>query len=124
MSTVQSILIIDDEREFAELLKMRLEANGYVIELARHGDKGLERARELMPNLILLDIMMPGMDGIETLRRLQADKMTCGIPVIMLTAKSNAKVIYEAQALGARGFMVKPCCTADLLREVQRHIRR
>jgi len=120
----QKILIIEDQREFAELLQLRLDANGYAGEIALGGQQGLQKAAELQPDLILLDIMMPGMNGLEVLRQLQADELTRDIPVVMLTAKTDAKVVFEARRLGSKGFLAKPCQPADLLREVRQRIRR
>jgi adenylate cyclase len=119
-----TILIIEDQEDFAELLRLRVDANGYEAAVALSGAEGLEKAAEMVPSLILLDIMMPVMNGLEVLRRLKEDDKTRDIPVIVVTAKGDAKVVFEARRLGSKGFLVKPCQPADLLREIRQHIRR
>ncbi len=82
----KKILIVDDEPEFVDMVKMRLEANGYMIETASDGQDGIRKAKKLIPDLILIDVMMPNMDGGDTVRLLKADPKTSGIPIIFLTA--------------------------------------
>jgi DNA-binding response OmpR family regulator len=117
----RKILVVDDEADFADLIKMRLEANDYAVVLARDGEEGLEKAEAEKPDLILLDVMMPGMDGFKVLSRLKASESTRMTPVIMLTAKGETKSIFRAQELGATDFLIKPCESADLLSVVGKH---
>jgi len=118
------ILLVEDEREYAELVAMRLEANDYAVEWVMTGEEGVQKAKEINPNLVLLDCRLPGIDGMETLRQLKADDGTKDIPVVMMTARGEARAIYEARDLGSKGYLVKPCQANDLLREVQANIRR
>ena len=118
----KSILIIDDEPEFAEMLKMRLEASAHNVQTAASGEEGLEKAAAEAPGLILLDVMMPGIDGYEVLRRLRTDDATRKIPVVMLTAKGEAKSIFKAQEMGAKDYIIKPCPSDELLRLVRRYV--
>jgi DNA-binding response OmpR family regulator len=115
------ILIIDDEIEFAEMVKMRLEANRYIVETAANGEEGLKKIQAQMPNLILLDVMMPGLDGYEVLRRLRHDPKMRHVPVVMLTAKGETKSIFKAQDLGSTDYLIKPCESAELLATVQKY---
>jgi len=117
----KKILIVDDEPDFIEMIQMRLEANGYKVVSANDGLQGLEAARTEKPNLILLDVMMPGMDGFETIRKLRRDADTRGIPVIMLTARGESPSIFKAQELGAADYLIKPCESDELLAMVKRH---
>jgi DNA-binding response OmpR family regulator len=116
------ILLIDDETEFAEMMQMRLEANNYEVALAHDGDAGLAKAAAGDYHLVLLDVMMPGVDGFEVLRRLRRDTKTRRVPVIMLTAKGEFKSISDAQAMGATDYVIKPCESADLIRLINKYI--
>ncbi len=120
----QRILIVDDNQDITEFLRMRLEANDYGVSVAANGQDGIARAKKTHPDLILLDIKMPGIDGIETLRRLKSEPQTKDIPVVMLTAESQARFILAADKLGSKGFLIKPCHTGDLLHEVRDNIQR
>ena len=118
----KTILIVDDEVQFSEVLQMRLEANRYAVQTAASGEEGLQKAASLQPGLILLDVMMPGIDGYETLRRLRQDTKTRQIPVVMLTAKGESKSIFRAQELGASDYIIKPCPSEELLQMVRRYL--
>src|SRR5689334_18630596 len=83
------ILVVDDVPDNVEILQMRLEAQGYEVETAGDGVEALAKIRERLPDLVLLDIMMPKMDGIETVKRLKADASLPFIPVILVTAKAD-----------------------------------
>jgi DNA-binding response OmpR family regulator len=117
----KKILMIDDEQDFVEMIKMRLEANNYEVATAYDGAEGLEKAAAENPNLILLDVMMPGMDGFEVLRRLRRTEATKNIPVVMLTARGEAKSIFRSQQSGANDHLIKPCESKDLLDAVARY---
>ncbi len=116
------ILLIDDEPDFGEMTKVRLEANAMHVDIALDGAAGLEKAMASTPDLILLDMMMPGMDGIEVLRKLRKNQRTRYIPVIMLTAKGESKSIFKAQDAGATEYLIKPCDPAALLRTVSKYM--
>ena len=119
----KKILLIDDEPEFAEMVKIRLEANGYQIDLAADGATGIAKVAADRPQLILLDVMMPGLDGFAVLRRLREDAATRALPIIMLTARGEFKSITEAQALGATDYLIKPVDTNELLKLITRYIK-
>ena len=119
--TGKTILIVDDEPEFIEMIQMRLEANGYTVISAPDGQAGFEMAQSSKPGLILLDVMMPGQDGFETLRKLRGTPATRGVPVVMMTARSESRAILKAQNLGATDYLIKPCESGALLEVVRKH---
>ena len=103
------ILVVEDETDIQTLVKMALEFTGkHEIQVADNGAEGLTAARAFHPDLILLDVMMPKLDGFETLRRLQADEELKRIPVIFLTAKAQQKEVGQGMELGAIGYITKP----------------
>jgi adenylate cyclase len=119
----KKILIVDDELEFAEMIQMRLEANGYDVITAPDGQTGYDAAEQQRPDLILLDVMMPGMDGFQTLRKLRRSDKTRATPVIMLTARGESSAIFKAQELGVMDYLIKPCDSQELLQLVRRLAR-
>jgi DNA-binding response OmpR family regulator len=121
MSMKKKILMIDDEQDYADMVQMRLEANHYEVVTANNGADGLQAAQTQHPDLILLDVMMPGMDGFEVLRKLRRSETTKHIPVVMLTAKGESKAIFHSQELGANDHLIKPCESQELLDVVARH---
>lgn len=109
------ILVIDDEEKFGRLIKMNLEATtDYEVSLATSGKDGLELAKKLKPDLILLDIIMPDISGLEVLERLKKDKGTMAISVIMLTAKGDDVFRINAAHLYNEAYMTKPVSIKDL----------
>lgn len=121
MAASEKILIIDDETEFAEMLQMRLEARGYDVNIACDGESGLDLAAKDTADIILLDVMMPGMDGLAVLRKLRKQDATRHTPVIMLTAKGDTKSIFEAQDSGANEYIIKPCDADRLDALIKKH---
>jgi len=109
----KTILVVDDERELTETVKNFLEARHYVVAVAYNGTQALEKARE-RPDMILLDIVMPGINGLEVLRRLRTDPVTREVPVIMLTAKGETQSIFDAQSLMATDYIIKPFSLEEL----------
>jgi len=122
MSTKNKILVIDDEPEVVELLKKRLERVGYQVITATDGMGGFKKACEQKPDLILLDIIMPEVDGLTVLRRLRAEEATCEIPVIMVTAKGRTDSMFEAQRYRATDYIIKPFQWSELLRFIKRYL--
>ncbi len=118
----EKILIIDDEPTFAEMLKVRLEASDYTADVASGGREGLSMLDRRKYNLILLDVMMPDMDGFDVLRSIGRHRKNQHTPVIMLTAKGQTKNILEAEKLGAKDYILKPFDSAALLRTIRRHL--
>ena len=115
------ILAIDDEPEFLEQVKIFLEQEGHKVETALDGVTGLEKVSQFQPGLILLDIIMPGMDGFEVLKRLSWKQGTNQIPVVMLTAKGETESVFKAQDLSAMDYLIKPFTAESLLEVVNRY---
>jgi len=110
----RKILIVDDEPDFLEVMRARLEANDYEVTTASNGDEALKFIKNSKPDAVLLDILMPGIDGLEVLRRIR--KMDESLPVYIITAFSTDERFKAANKLGASGFIVK---TDDLAKEVE-----
>ncbi len=108
------ILLIDDEERIVNFLALKLKVSGYEVVCARNGEKGLEIARDSAPDLVLLDIIMPGIDGLEVLRRL---RKFSDMPVIVLSAKEH--IAEEVLALGANSYMSKPFNPDDLIAKIK-----
>jgi adenylate cyclase len=117
------ILAVDDVPENLEILRVRLEANGYEVTTAADGEEGLEAARRLTPDLILLDIMMPKRDGISVVRELKADPDLRAIPVVLVTAKSDTRDVVEGLDAGGDDFLSKPFEHSALLARVRSMLR-
>lgn len=115
------ILAVDDEPEVLEFLSKRLERYGYSVTTAPDGQEGLKAAVQQLPDLILLDIMMPRKDGMTMLRELQVDEKTRGIPVIMVTARGETSSVFEGREYGATDYIVKPIDFEQLLKYVRRY---
>jgi len=113
------ILMIDDEANGRRLVKLLLEREGYRVLTAPSGDEGLILAKAEHPDIILLDIRMPKMDGYETLRQLKRDPDTKVIPVMMLTAKGGGQDIAMSFKLGAVFHLDKPYETTDLIQKIE-----
>ncbi len=112
------ILICDDDPLLIDLISFRLEAKGYEVLKAADGDAALTRATEELPELIVLDAMMPRMDGFEVLLRIKNDPATAQIPVIMLTARRSERDIVSALERGADDYLVKPFIPDELLARI------
>ena len=117
MST-RKILIVEDEPELREFLKMRLEANGYDVVGAADGKEGFEKAHGEKPDLILLDLMLPKIDGYWVCNLLKHDKRHEHIPIIIITAKSGEENVKLAMDCGADAYMVKPFEIQKLLAKI------
>ena len=117
------ILAVDDTPENLEILRMRLEANGYEVVTAADGEEGLAKARELEPDLILLDIMMPKLDGISVVRLLKQDISLQAIPVILVTAKADTRDVVEGLDAGGDDYLTKPFEHQALLARVRSMLR-
>jgi two-component system, OmpR family, alkaline phosphatase synthesis response regulator PhoP len=114
------VLIVDDERGIRRIVQIALQTiSGWTVFIADSGAEGLALAEAQQPDVILLDVMMPGMDGIETFRHLQANPATQTIPVILLTAKGRASDQQHLSQLGAVGMIVKPFKAPDLVQQIR-----
>ena len=118
------VLVVDDEKDLTELVTFNLQRNGYEVFCAYNGNDALEIARREIPDLILLDLMLPGIDGTEVTRRLKADARTDSIPLIMLTAKSEETDVVVGLTLGADDYITKPFSMKILLARLATVIRR
>ncbi|MCK5655472.1 MAG: response regulator [Candidatus Aureabacteria bacterium] len=105
---MKKILFVDDEPQLVEMVKIRLEANNYEVILASDGEQALEKARGEKPDLIILDIMLPKMDGYKVCRMLKFDDKYSSIPVIMLTARSQESEKSMGEEVGADAYIIKP----------------
>jgi len=116
----QRILIADDDEHILEAIRVNLEVEGYEVHVAHDGDEALRQARALTPDLILLDVVMPGSDGVEVCRDLKADARTRDALVIFLTAKGATRDEAVGLIAGADDYIVKPFDPGDLLTRVKR----
>ena len=123
MRTPPQILIVDDNPENLDILQTRLARHGYEILTARDGEEALAKAREKCPDLILLDIMMPKLDGIEVCRRLKADPSFPFVPIIMVTARADSKDIVAGLEAGGDEYLTKPLDQAALVARVKSMLR-
>jgi DNA-binding response OmpR family regulator len=108
------ILVVDDHVEIREALEAILEDDGHEVIQAENGRVAIDQARLNQPDVILLDIAMPELDGLETLRRLKADPETCGSSVIMVTAQGDRHAMVKAVQLGTRDYITKPWETGEV----------
>jgi len=123
MKMGNKILVIDDEPLVVEVLKIRLEMNNYEVIIARDGVDGLERAMREKPDLIILDIVMPGLDGYQICRKLKEDRKTKTIPVIMLTALGQSAGRKKGYSSGAYDYIFKPFDDEELLNSIERALK-
>jgi len=112
------ILIIEDELDLVQALAMRLKAEGYQTACVTDGISALDRSREEKPDLILLDICLPGRNGFEVFQQLRQDPATERIPIVFLTARSTVEDRQKARHLGAAGYVTKPFQWANLIKLV------
>lgn len=115
MSTRPVVLVADDDPDILMLISLTLERDGYEVVVARDGFKALEAAVERIPHLVVLDLMMPGIDGCEVTRRLRADKTTKDIPIVIVTAFAEESQAAKALAAGADAYVKKPFSPRELL---------
>jgi len=123
MRTPPLILVVDDNPMNVDILETRLKTQGYDILTAADGEEALAAARERLPDLILLDIMMPKLDGLEVCRRLKADATLPFMPVIMVTAKADARDVVEGLEAGGDEYLTKPIDQASLVARVKSMLR-
>src|SRR5947209_15359522 len=117
------ILAVDDVAENLDIVTMRLEAQGYRVETAADGEEAISKARELSPDLILLDIMMPKVDGIAALKILKQDQALRLIPVVLLTAKADRSDVVAGLEAGGDDYLTKPIDQASLMARVRAMLR-
>jgi two-component system alkaline phosphatase synthesis response regulator PhoP len=120
----EKILVVDDEDDILELLSYNLRREGYQVQCCRSGEEGLKLAREQPYDLILLDLMLPAVDGLDVCRILKAEHRTSRVPIIMLTAKGEDPDIVTGLELGAEDYITKPFSPRVLLARLKAVLRR
>lgn len=116
-----TVLLIDDEPQLRQLMRLALGAEYDILE-AGDGTAGLSLAQEQHPDLILLDLRMPGLDGLSVLRKLKAHAQTAAMPVIIVSALGETEILMEGQRSGAADHLIKPFDVNELRRVVHRHL--
>jgi len=119
----QKILIVDDEPDVVQLIDYNLKAAGYDVVTAADGTEALDKARTASPNLIILDLMLPEVDGLDVCKVLRRDRSTAGIPIVMLTAKATETDRVLGLELGADDYVTKPFSPRELVLRVKRLLR-
>jgi DNA-binding response OmpR family regulator len=109
------ILVVDDDRVIQQLLKVNLELEGYAIEVAEDGEEALDLFDEFRPNLVLLDIMMPKLDGWEVCRRLKQGVDSADVPIVLLSARAQEADVQRGIELGVAAYVTKPFDPIQLL---------
>jgi two-component system alkaline phosphatase synthesis response regulator PhoP len=115
----QTILVVDDEPPVARLVEVNLTRAGYAVRIASDGEEALARIAEERPDLVILDVMMPRMDGFEALKRIKADPATADLRVVMLTARAQDEDVFEGYGRGAHWYLPKPFEPEELLTVVR-----
>ncbi len=124
MARRKKILVVDDERDLVELISVNLQRNGYEVITAHDGNTGLEMARKQRPDLIVLDVMMPGLSGRDVTMALKSDPDTATMPILMLTAKTEETDIIVGLSMGADDYVTKPFSMKVLVARVGAVLRR
>lgn len=120
----ETIAIIEDEPDILEILEYNLSREGFKVLSSQNGDEGLDLVRRETPDLLLLDLMLPGTNGLEICRQLKTDEDTKAIPIIMLTAKSEESDVVLGLGLGADDYICKPFSPRELVARIQAVLRR
>jgi two-component system, OmpR family, alkaline phosphatase synthesis response regulator PhoP len=120
----ENILVVEDEDDIAELVRYNLAKQNYSVAIASSGEKGLETARRNKPDLVLLDLMLPGMDGLEVCRALKSEHATRDVPIVMVTARGEETDVVAGLELGADDYVTKPFGITVLLARVRAVLRR
>lgn len=117
----RTILVVEDEATIAGSVAARLRKEGFVVEIAADGPSAVDRAHALLPDLVVLDVMLPGMDGLEVCRQIQRDRP---VPVLMLTARDSETDVLVGLGIGADDYMTKPFSPRELVARVKSLLRR
>ncbi len=120
----EKILVIEDDQDIADLLQYNLERERYRVILAATGEKGLEAARQKSPDLILLDLMLPGINGLDVCRTLKDDPSTRLVPILMISARTEEADIVSGLELGADDYITKPFSPREVLARLRAVLRR
>lgn len=120
----QKVLVVDDEEDILELVEYNLAKNGFQVTCVTSGEDAMKTARAQMPDTVVLDLMLPGTDGLEVCRALKADSKTKSIPIVMLTAKGEEQDIVAGLEMGADDYVTKPFSPKVLIARVKAVLRR
>jgi two-component system phosphate regulon response regulator PhoB len=120
----QKILVVEDEPDLLEVLEYNLTREGFRVLTARDGEAGLKQARAELPDALILDLMLPGMDGLEICRRLRADDVTRVLPIVMVTAKGEEADVVVGLGIGADDYVAKPFSPRELIARLRAVLRR
>jgi two-component system alkaline phosphatase synthesis response regulator PhoP len=120
----QTILVVDDERDLLDLIEYNLKKEGFKVLKAENGEEGISKAKEHRPDLILLDIMMPKMDGLEAVEIMRKDDDLKKTPIILLTARSDEKTEIDGLNKGGDDYITKPISTTKLVSRIKAALRR
>lgn len=120
----QTILVVDDEQDILDLIEYNLKKEGFNVLKAENGQQGIQMATDRRPNLVLLDIMMPKMDGMQVCEKIRENPELQSVPIIFLTARSDEKTEIEGLDKGADDFITKPISTTKLLSRIKAVLRR
>ena len=120
----EKVIVIEDEADILEVIQYNLEREGYRVLTARDGKEGLQLIKKEMPDIVLLDLMLPSLDGIEVCRKLKEDPITHSIPIIMVTAKGEESDIVLGLGIGADDYVTKPFSPKELMGRVKAVLRR
>jgi two-component system phosphate regulon response regulator PhoB len=120
----ETILIVDDEEDIIELIKYNLKSEGYTILTAMTGEEAIKIAKNSRPDLLVLDLMLPGIDGLEVTRHLKKEDATMDIPIVMVTAKGEESDIVAGLELGANDYISKPFSPRELTARIRAILRR
>lgn len=124
MSAGKKILIVDDDKFLLDIYSLKFKSKGYEVDTAFGGEEAIKKLRDNKPDILLLDIVMPGMDGIETLQKIKDEKLEDGITRIVLSNQSQQTDIDKATALGVDGYIIKASCTpSEVLSKVEEIIK-
>jgi twitching motility two-component system response regulator PilH len=116
--TIKKVLIVDDSATERHFLGELLNKNGYQVLTLESGEEAVARVKEILPDLILMDVVMPGMNGFQATRAISKDEATKHIPIIMCTSKGQETDVVWGKRQGARGYVVKPVDPAELLNQI------
>ncbi len=120
----EKILLIEDDADISELVQYNLEREGYKVYVSTDGEIGLSQAGQIKPDLIVLDLMLPGLDGLSVCRKLRADANLAGTPIVMLTAKGEESDIVVGLEMGADDYVTKPFSPKELVARIRAVLRR
>jgi two-component system phosphate regulon response regulator PhoB len=124
MNASKKVIVIEDEPDIQEIIVHNLLRDGYQVEATPNGERGLEMVRRLDPDLVLLDLMLPGLDGVEVCRRMKTDPRTRAVSIIMVTARGEESDVVLGLGLGADDYVSKPFSPRELMERVKAVLRR